>query len=255
MYLAIDIGNSNAHLGLFNQNTNEIPDIIKSFTIPCDVKYLLNFFKFLTRKNAIQGLIVSDACGLTSIAHSPELEKIKNNIHKFILLKSGLSRMLKFKYYPKNTFGTDRLADCIGAYKIYKQDCLVIDFGTATTFNVVSKNGYFFGGLITPGIKNLICAYPPHLTKKINTPIKNRHRNIFAASTAQALKSGIYLTFASMIERIKKDMEAKQKNKLVTIATGNGIKLFPDIQTIFDVIDFDLTLKGLAIIYQNKFNK
>ncbi|MBS4015900.1 MAG: type III pantothenate kinase [Candidatus Latescibacteria bacterium] len=255
MYLAIDVGNTNIHLGLFAQTKSNFPRLIESFTLPVNQKHLSKLFNYINKQKPITGIIMSDAYSTTALANNRAIQSLKTNLEKFILLRPDMNCGLKFRYFPRTSLGTDRLADCVAAYKIYKRDCLIVDFGTATTFNIVSKNGYFHGGIIIPGIKNLIRALPAHLTDKLPIPVTNSSNKTFACSTQQAVKSGLYQTINGICYNIKKEMQKKLKTKPYTIATGNGLKLMPGIKNIFDKIDPNLTLKGLAIIYQIKYNK
>jgi type III pantothenate kinase len=255
MYLAIDVGNSNIHLGLFKQSGQHFPKIINSFILPINQKHLSKLFNYIKKQKSITGIIMSDAYGTTALANNRAIQSLKTDLEQFILLKPDMDCGLKFRYYPTISLGTDRLADCVAAYKTYKKDCLVVDFGTATTFNVISKKGYFHGGVIMPGITQLIQAYPKHLTAKLKLPISVALKNPLAKSTTQAVESGLYHAIIGAYQKIKQEMEKKLDTKLYSIATGGGLKLMPGAQNIFDKIDSNLTLKGLAIIYQIKYNK
>jgi len=156
---------------------------------------------------------------------------------------------LKIKYYPKASLGTDRIANCVAAYTIYKKDCLVIDFGTAITYNAVSKQGVFQGGLITCGIQGLYDILPTHL-KLLNKKTKGGNQNTLALTTSQAVKSGLYYSVIGVIEKIKSDIQKNLNKKLYIIATGGGANFIPNLKHILNDVDVNLTLKGLAIIYQ-----
>lgn len=248
MYLAIDVGNSNIHLGLFKEKST--PQLIKTIIFPCTEKINKQFLSFLKQYQQVNGLILSDSYGETSILQNKQFQQSIKSIPNFVLLTPHTECGLKIKYQPKSSLGTDRIANCVAAYTLYKKDCLIVDFGTATTFNLVLKSGEFKGGLITPGIMNLIKSYPSHLTKNYNISGKFRP---YQQSTQQAIKSGIYFTVMALIEKVLKEMEASLKTKLYTTATGWGIKLIPGIKNIFNNIDANLTLKGLAIIFQKIF--
>lgn len=245
MFIAVDVGNSNIHLGIFNES--RIPKLIKTYQYPCNQKGKAQFITFIKNQKKINGLIISDAYGKTSIMKLKGFKKITSQIPNFILLTPETDCGLKINYQPKSSLGTDRIANCIATHTIYQKDCLIIDFGTATTFNVVSKQGEFLGGLILPGIKMMFKSYPQHLIKRHKLKIKRP--GVLEISTSQAINSGLYYSIISAIIMVKKEMEKQLKTKLYTIATGNGINLIPNLKTIFDNIDEHLTLRGLSIIY------
>ena len=248
MFLAVDVGNSNIHAGLFKENP--IPKLLNTKAFPCTTKGINQFILYVKNCKSAKGLILSDAYGQTSIADNNLFKQIVKTIPNFVIFTSSIDCGLKINYRPKSSLGTDRIANCVAAHALYKTNCLVIDFGTATTFNVVTKHGEFLGGLITPGIQGLINALPIHLKMK-DIELKNIQPNLLAQTTLQSLHSGLYYWAINAITQIKCDMEKYLKTKLFMIATGGGINLIPNIKNIFNNIDANLTLKGLAIIYQN----
>jgi len=245
MFLAVDVGNSNIHVGLFTQTKP-----VKTFIFPCGKQGLNQFFFFLKRYRDIKGLILSDAYGTTRISKTSELKELTEGLDNYILLTPDTDCGLKIKYNPKSSLGTDRIANCVAAHTIYQRDCLVVDFGTATTFNMVSKQGEFLGGLILPGITSIYNAYPQHLLKNTNVKNLKRKPDVCVFSTSQAVNFGVYYTFIGAVEKIKQEIEMKLKRKVYTIAAGGGVKFIPKSNMLFNDIDRNLTLKGLAIIYK-----
>lgn len=254
MFLAIDVGNSNIHLGEFSYSKGgKIPRMINYIAFPNRQRYFLNrLFSKIYHPNSIEGIIVSDAYGENAIMSDKKIKAIFSRFANLILLTPKTKCDLEIDYQPKSSLGTDRIANCVAGYEIYRRDCLVVDFGTATTFNFVSKQGKFLGGLITPGIKNSYNTLPQHLLISIKTKIKKP--DIWALSTSNAIQSGVFFQLKGMVNEIQREIKLKTNKKFFTIATGGGVNLIPNIKSIFDDVNLYLTLKGLAIIYQKIVN-
>lgn len=258
MFLTIDVGNSNIHLGMFDDSCHcVLPRFLDSFTFSYNQNLLRQILSFVNKHKVIKGIILSDAYGSNSLMNNSKFNQIVKNLSDFILLTPSVNSGLRIKYYTKSSLGTDRIANCVAACTIYKKDCLVIDFGTATTFNAVSKQGEFLGGLITPGIKSIYETLPNHLIenpKSVLNQVQCKSQKFIpkalALSTKDAVQSGIYYFTIGAVEKIICEIENQINKKLYTIATGNGMNITPNLKSIFDVFDSNLTLKGLAIIYQ-----
>lgn len=245
MFIAIDVGNSNIHCGIFiNQPQLKL---IETKIFYAKQPLHQDFLKFITKHSNADGIIVSDAYGETSIQNNSQFLKIIKPLQRCIFIKPNSNCGLKINYLPKKSLGTDRLAACVAAYNLFQKDCLVIDFGTATTFNIVSKQGEFLGGLITPGINSLLQSFPNHLIKSIKflSPFRPDEKN-----TYQAIKSGLYYLLIGLIEKVVNETEQILKTNLLLIATGHALKILPQLKRYFHKYDANLTLKGLALIYQ-----
>ena len=145
--------------------------------------------------------------------------------------------------------GADRLVNAVGAHQKYPGDLIVIDFGTATTFDVVDAAGNYRGGVIAPGINlsgealHMAAALLPRVTVR-------KPERIIGGGTVAAMQSGIFWGYVSMIEglvpRIKQEYGAAMK----VVATGGLAPLFVDVTDGIDVVDGDLTVRGLVEIYR-----
>lgn len=152
--------------------------------------------------------------------------------------------------------GADRIVNCAAVKAYYSTPAIVIDFGTATTFDVIGTNGHYLGGIIAPGI-NLSLKALHNATAQlplihIQEPKQTKERNsIIGKNTVQAMQAGIYWGNISMIEglvnKISDELDENQKPEI--IATGGLSNLFAKRLQFIDHVDNDLTLKGLAAIY------
>jgi type III pantothenate kinase len=144
--------------------------------------------------------------------------------------------------------GADRLLNALAAYKHFGQALVVVDFGTATNFDVVAEDGGYLGGAIAPGINLSIEALHQAAARLPRIGI-GRPQAVIGRATVPAMQSGVYWGYIGLIEglvaRIQREMEA---TPLKVVATGGLAPLFSEGTTIFDRIDPDLTLDGLRLL-------
>ena len=250
MLLVIDIGNTNTSLGVYENN-----NLIETFRLSSDVKktddeYGISLLTILNHNNLtskIKGAIVSSVV--------PQLCEIyKNAIKKYLKIEaislSYKSKMpIKLALNNNKEIGADRIANAAAAAIKYKLPAIVIDFGTATTFDIVDKNASFIGGIIAPGLKiqaNSLSQFTSKLPKlKIEAPDK-----AIGKSTISAMLSGIVLGHKCLIEGMIKNCEKELNQKATIIATGGySSVLFNNMDGVFDYVDKDLTLFGLKELY------
>tara|TARA_Y100000590_G_scaffold102231_1_gene116180 strand:+ start:1398 stop:2177 length:780 start_codon:yes stop_codon:yes gene_type:complete len=186
--------------------------------------------------------------------------KLKSFLHKKYHIRlheikeRNIKKIVKIKIKNKKQIGSDRIANAVGVYKKYKCNCIVLDFGTATTFDVVTRNGIYNGGIIAPGInlslKSLVRSadqIPPFLLKK--------QKKIIGKNTIEALRSGFYWGYSGLINNIIFKIEKETKKKYKIIFTGGFASLFKNsIDKAFSV-DKNITINGIIEIFkENKKN-
>ena len=150
--------------------------------------------------------------------------------------------------------GADRLANACAAYNIYRKTAIVVDFGTATTFDIVSSDGKFRGGVITPGIRisaDALNAFTSLLPKvKIEAPPSAIGKN-----TIDAMLSGLVLGHGAMIDGLVEKVEKELGEPVITVATGGYSEIVTDcLKRPFDYLSPNLTLEGLRLIYEMNRN-
>ena len=150
------------------------------------------------------------------------------------------------------TVGADRIINTLAASRTYKRDCIVVDLGTATTFDCISADGVFFGGVIAPGV--LMSAESLfRKTSKLPATEIIAPKNVIGRRTEECIRSGVVLGAAESIDglvrRIKADWPKERRGKPMVVATGGLAKTFESICKEFDKIEPDLTLVGTAIAY------
>ena len=145
--------------------------------------------------------------------------------------------------------GADRLVNAVAVKKFYKTPAIVIDFGTATTFDVIDAKGRYGGGAIAPGINLSIEALNRAASKLPKVSVK-KPAGVIGKNTVGAIQSGIYWGYLGLIEGLVTKISAELGTKPFVIATGGLAPLFARDTKFIDEVDENLTLKGLLEIYQ-----
>jgi len=147
--------------------------------------------------------------------------------------------------------GADRLVNAIGAHIVYPGPLVVIDSGTATTFDIVAADGGFEGGIIAPGINLSMKALHDAAAKLPRIAIQRPERNrVVGTDTVTAMQSGVFWGYISLIEGLISKIKAERGEHLTVVATGGVVSLFEDATTMIDHYDPDLTIRGLLEIHR-----
>ena len=173
-----------------------------------------------------------------------ELTNKKNfNIQCKELKQIKYTKMIKLNVNKKQ-IGSDRIANAIGSYHKYKSNCIVLDFGTATTFDVI-KGGVYLGGIIAPGI-NLSLRTLSSGAEQIPVFTLKKTIKVIGNNTISALRSGFYWGYAGLIENILKLIKKQTKTNYKIILTGGFASLFKNSIKTKVFVDRDITMKGLT---------
>jgi len=258
MLLCIDIGNTNTNIGVFtgeNGSAARQKPLI-NWSIASDLKrtadeygiLILNLLNSLNTEKKPEAAVISAVVPPLGETFKFALEKYLNISPFVISYKSKLPFKINMKE-PKE-LGADRIANAAAAVKLYKLPVIVIDFGTATTFDIVDGSKNFAGGIIAPGLKiqaNSLSSFTSKLPKiKIEAP-----ECAIGKDTISAMMSGIVNGHACMIEGMIRLCEKELGQKAQIIATGGfSSVLFKNTQRQFDCINKDLTLIGLEYLYE-----
>ncbi|MDP6474599.1 MAG: type III pantothenate kinase [Alphaproteobacteria bacterium] len=145
--------------------------------------------------------------------------------------------------------GADRLVNAVGAQNRYDGPLIIIDFGTATTFDAINEDGSYEGGIIAPGI-NLSLESLHQAAAQLPRIAVSRPASVIAKSTVPAMQSGIYWGYIGLIEGIVQRMKEEYGSAMTVVATGGLADLFSDGTAAIDTTDADLTIRGLQEIFQ-----
>jgi type III pantothenate kinase len=153
-----------------------------------------------------------------------------------------------------NAVGADRLANAVAAHHLYPGGAVVVDFGTATNFDVVSAEGNYEGGVIAPGV-NLSAEALHQAAALLPRVAIHRAQAVIGKDTVPAMQSGLYWGYVGLIEGLVARIKAEHKSPLRVIATGGLAHLFEKDITSIELVDTDLTMKGLILIHARNANR
>ena len=252
-FLIGDIGNTNTKICLIDLKTFKIKKTIffNSLNINSHnfLKKKLN--KIIIKKNIHKIALFSSVVPKYKLILRSFLKKFYKI--KFIEIKDkNIKKIIKIKIANKKQVGSDRIANAVGVYQRYKCDCIVLDFGTATTFDVINAKGHFLGGAIATGLETS-AQYLFNNAALLEKTSLIFPENIIGKNTAENIQSGImYGTVGQVegiIERIK--IESSIQNYSI-ILTGGLSPLISKKIKYKHILDTDLTLKGIFEIYKQQ---
>jgi type III pantothenate kinase len=253
MYLAIDIGNSNVVFGVFKGDA-----IIARFRVSTNLKSTSDEYGTLVlsllKHNgvdayAIKAIIVGSVVpGLDRVFRELCARYLKKTA---LFVNSDVKVPLQIALASPHEVGADRLINVYRAWKLHKSAAIVIDFGTATTFDVVSKVGHFLGGAIAPGMEISGKALFES-TSKLNRVDLTPPERAIGKNTKEAIQSGLFLGYVGLIDFLVKRMKAELGESARVIATGGLAAPFLGLSTEIEEVDPDLTLCGLNMLLSEK---
>jgi type III pantothenate kinase len=241
-YLIIDIGNTNIDFVNFNKFTNKYSN---KFTVDTSdiLEGRLGTVNKTIKKNFYQGALCSSVVP-KAFNKLKKMLKAKN-VHLNEIKDRNLDLPIKLKLSKPKQVGSDRVVNAIAAFKIYKKNSIIIDFGTATTFDVIVQNSYI-GGMITPGI-NLSLKVLKEATAKLPLIKLKKTNKYIGKDTVSAMNNGMYWGYIGLIKELVQKIIKETNKKYLVIFTGGLANIFFSSFPFKDkVIDQQITLKGIA---------
>ena len=251
MLFVADIGNTNISAGVFEEKL-----IVKTWNLSTDKNktddeygiFLRNIINLSNMENKLTAAVISSVV-------MPLTEKFKTAVEKYLNIpvlvvshKTNTGIILDVEN-PKEV-GCDRIANACAAYCLYKTPAVVVDFGTATNFDVISGDGRFLGGAIAPGIKMSAESFS-HFTNLLPKLKIENAGSVIGKNTVQNMLSGIIIGHAAMIDGLAERISLELKEPVTLIATGGFSSMISvHLKKPFDYINPNLTLEGLRIIYE-----
>ena len=243
-FLIGDIGNTSTKVCILNKKFK----ILRSYNFDTRKMYrdnlLKNIIKKKINKNINQVLLFSSVVPKAFINIKKSLKSTKFKILEIKNLK--LNKIIKINIKNKKNLGSDRIANAIGAKKL--KNCLIIDFGTATTFDVI-KNGIYEGGVIAPGV-NLSIKNLSQATALLPLINLKSHQKSYGKNTIEALNAGFVWGYEGLINNIIDKIISKSKIRYKILFTGGYANFFKKMVKKKVVIDQDITVKGIAKVYK-----
>ena len=244
--LAIDIGNTNITLGVFKGSRLVKKAKIPTHTYSIHEKNMKAFINSACAKGECSCRVIISSVvpiALCRIVHT--LNKMARC--EIIILGKDMTVPIANRYRIKKEVGQDRLVNAYGAKIIYGAPSVVIDFGTAVTFDIVSKKGEYLGGLIMPGIGISLSSLYEKTALLPRVRLK-AVADIIGRDTRSSMRGGILFGFGAMCDGLVSRYKKLLGKNTKVIATGGNAKLVKRYAKSIDIVDEDLTLKGLCMI-------
>ncbi|HUN55076.1 MAG TPA: type III pantothenate kinase [Smithella sp.] len=253
MLIVIDVGNTNTVLGLFDGKRllhdwrirTEIDHTIDEYGVLIYNLYLSTPMKVKEMKS-VSAIIIS--CVVPPMLNILEPLCIKYFNIKPLIVGPGIKTGMPIFYDNPKEVGADRIVNAVAAYEKYHKECIIVDFGTATTFDYISPKGEYMGGCISPGIVISSEALFERASKLPRVEF-SKPKTVITKDTVSAIQAGIMFGYAGLVDGIVDRMKAEVKTNPLVIATGGLANIIaPETKTI-EKIEEMLTLDGLRIIY------
>lgn len=254
MILAIDVGNSNIVLGVYDEK-----NLIADWRLSTDFKKTADEFGVQVEQlfrhcniklTDIEGVIVSSV--VPNVMYS-----VEHMIRKYFdiiptIVAHGIKTGINIKYDNPKEVGADRIVNAVAGLTIYKRSLIIIDFGTATTFCAISESGNYLGGTIAPGLKISSEALFERAAKLPKVELI-KPPTVICKNTVSSIQAGLIYGYIGQVDyivsRMKDEMINLGEKEPLVIATGGLSKLIADNTNSIDVINPILTLEGLRILY------
>jgi len=251
MLLAIDIGNTNVVLGVFEKER-----LVESWRVGTKTQITSDEYAMILKDlfgfagiefKAIMGVIISSVV-------PPLLPVMTEMARKYfriepVVVTSETRTGITFKYENPKEIGADRIVNAVAAYKLFGGPLIIVDFGTATTFCAVTKKGEYLGGAIVPGIRISAEALFQRASKLPRFELV-KPPSIIGKDTVSAMQAGMLYGYAGLVDRIVEQMRKEFAADAKVVATGGLAELVARETRSITEIRPDLTLEGLRIIYE-----
>lgn len=251
MLLAVDIGNTNIVAGIFENNS-----LVSSFRISTEKHKTFDeyaaLFIDLIEKNNVR------LCDINGSVIGCVVPRLVDVFYKTItvylgveplIVSSGVPTGLKILYDNPLEVGADRIANGVAAFDRYAGSSIVVDFGTATTFDCISENAEYMGGVITPG---LLISSEALFRKASRLPVVDyvKPLNVIGKNTVESIQSGLIYGYTAMIDGMIEKIMSEMRSETSIISTGGLAPLISEESRYIVDTDEHLTLKGLIKIFQ-----
>ena len=254
MILTLDVGNTNMTGGVFKDD-----EIAATFRMTTKIprtsdEYGMVLFNLL-RQNQIEPKDIKDAiiCSVVpDVMHSLASAMIKYLDIKPIIVGAEIETGLRIALPNPKQVGADRIVDAVAAYELYGGPVLVMDYGTATTYDLVNEDGVFVGGITAPGIAISAKALWEDAAKLPKIEIA-KPENVIGNDTISSMQSGlVYGQIGQAEYLIKKVKEESGFENLKVVATGGLGRIISESTDMIDIYDANLTLKGIYLVYKKQ---
>lgn len=256
MLLVLDVGNTNTVLGVYKGD-----ELLARWRLTTERDRTVDEYGILCRN--LFTLAKLDFTQIDAIAISSVVPTLNFTLYKMAMTYFHLEPLfvepeknagITIHYDTPQAVGADRVVNAVAAFQKYGGPCIVVDFGTATTFDAISSTGDYLGGVITPGVH--ISSEALFLRASRLPRVEIRHpEKVVGTSTIMSIQSGLYFGYIGLVDGILTRMIEELGEQKSVIATGGLAPLIGKGSSIIKVVDDNLLLEGLKIIYEkNKAN-
>ena len=254
MLLVVDVGNTQTHFGVYPDDGGELAEDWRFATVRDSTRDQLG--AALSNLLGLRGLgfeqidssIVSSTVPQLSEQWTAMAERYLG--HEMLLVGPSIRTGMPIRMDNPHEVGADRLVNAVAAYERFKRTCVVVDFGTAITYDAVSEAGEYLGGIITPGAEISIDALYERAAKLPKVELAEP-RSLIGKSTVDAIRSGIAYGYAGQVEGILRRLRAELGDDTKVILTGGLAQVVvPFVRETIDDVDDMLTLEGLRLIWE-----
>jgi len=251
MLLAIDIGNTNITLGIFQGE-----ELRATWRLAPDVNRLADEYGVLmVSLLAEEGLVRGDVDAAVMSTVVPDLEPVFEQVcsryfHvRPLVVGTGVRTGLRILYDSPRDVGADRVADAVAAIHLYGTPLILVDLGTGAVFDAISKEGDYLGGAIAPGLSIAAEALYRRAAKLYRVELA-RPSSAIGRNTVAAVQSGLVFGYVGLVEGIIARFKRELGEEAKVVATGGYAELLAPETSAIDVVDLNLTLTGLRMIYE-----
>jgi type III pantothenate kinase len=254
MLLVVDVGNTQTHFGVYRNGEAQVAEHWRFATVRESTRDELG--AALSNLLALRGLGLADIDSSIVSSTVPQLSEQWTEMaglylgHTMLVVGPAIRTGMPIRMDNPREVGADRLVNAVAAYDRVRGACVVVDFGTAITYDVVSAAGEYLGGIITPGAEISIDALYEKAAKLPKVELA-QPRMLIGKSTVEAIRSGIVFGFAAQVEGIVRRLRAELGADTAVLATGGlAGALVPAVEEAIDEVDDLLTLTGLRLIWE-----